>query len=77
MLGVPAITFVSPPFRTLALRRREAQGVPDLPIAWVVHPMMNLLPDEIEALADRVLMDVVKAISAAPVEQRSDERVSA
>jgi len=59
---VPTVTFVSPPFRTLGLRRRESQGVPELPIAWVVHPMMNLLPDEIEALAERILPDVLNAV---------------
>ncbi len=56
------MTFVSPPFKVLGTRRRESMGVPDLPLVWVVHPMMNLLPDEIEALADRVLPQVIESL---------------
>jgi hypothetical protein len=60
------VTFVSPPFRTLALRRRESLGLPGLPVVWVVHPMMNLTSDQIEALADKVLPDVIAAVVAQP-----------
>lgn len=60
--GVPTVTFVSLPFRILATRRRESQGVPDLPLVWVVHPMMNLLQPQIEELADKILPDVLKAL---------------
>ena len=63
---MPTVTFVSPPFRVLALRRREAQGVPELPLVWVVHPMMNLLPAQIEELADKILPDVINAVVAQP-----------
>ncbi len=57
---------MSPPFRTLALRRRESLKVPELPIVWVVHPMMNLASAEIEALADKILPDVIAALVAQP-----------
>jgi len=60
--GIPTVTFVSPPFRTLAMRRRESQGLPDLAVVWVVHPMMNLTPPQIETLADNVLPDVIGAL---------------
>jgi hypothetical protein len=65
-LGIPTVTFVSPPFRTLALRRRESLGLPDLAVVWVVHPMMNLTPAHIETLADKVLPDVIGAVVAQP-----------
>ena len=66
------MTFVSPPFRVLAMRRRESQGVPELPLVWVVHPMMNLLPAQIEELADRILPDVIKAVISQPSPVRKE-----
>jgi len=48
----------------MALRRRESLGVPDLPLVWVVHPMMNLMSDDIEALADRIFPQVLEAIAS-------------
>ena len=47
----------------MALRRRESQGMPDVPLVWVVHPMMNLLPDQIEALAERIMPDVIDSVA--------------
>lgn len=64
MKGVRTVTFVSPPFRVLALRRCESLGLPELPLVWVVHPMMNLQAAEIEALADRILPEVMKVVGA-------------
>ena len=66
------MTFISPPFRVLAMRRRESQGVPELPLVWVVHPMMNLLPAQIEELADRILPDVIKAVVSQPSPVRKE-----
>ena len=66
------MTFVSPPFGVLAMRRRESQGVPELPLVWVVHPMMNLLPAQIEELADRILPDVIKAVVSQPSPVRKE-----
>ena len=64
--GIPTVTFVSPPFRTLAMRRRESLGLPDLAVVWVAHPMMNLTPAQVETLADNVLPDVIGAVVAQP-----------
>ena len=64
MLGIPAVTFYTPPFRTLALRRRESLGTPDLALVMLVHPMMTRTATEIETLADQVLPEVVKALLA-------------
>ena len=69
---MPTVTFVSPPFRVLAMRRRESQGVPELPLVWVVHPMMNLLPPQIEELADKILPDVINAVIAQPSPVRKE-----
>ncbi len=45
---------MTPPFRTLAYRRRESLNLPTLPLVFLPHPMMNHTADEIEAIADRV-----------------------
>ena len=66
MLGIPSVTFYTPPFRTLALRRRESLGAPDLSLVVLVHPMMTRTAAEIETLADQVLPEVVKALLATP-----------
>lgn len=44
----------------MSLRRRESLNMA-VPLIWVVHPMMTLTPAEVEALADRILPDVVQA----------------
>ena len=54
------------------MRRRESQGVPELPLVWVVHPMMNLLPAQIDELADKILPDVIKAVVAQPSPVRKE-----
>ena len=61
---MPAVCFVSPAFRALALRRREALAI-EAPMIWTVHPMMTLTQAEVEALADRVLPDVIQALTVA------------
>ena len=60
---MPTVTFVSTAFESLSLRRRESLGV-DAPMLWVPHPMMTLTQDEIEALADRILPEVISNLVA-------------
>lgn len=55
---MPTVTFVSTPFQSLSLRRRESLGI-DAPMLWVPHPMMTLNQDEIEALADKIMPAVI------------------
>ena len=45
---------MTPPFRTLAYRRRESLNLPNLPLVFLPHPMMNHSAAEIEAIAERV-----------------------
>ena len=45
---------MTPPFRTLAYRRRESLNLPALPLVFLPHPMMNHSAAEIEAIAERV-----------------------
>jgi hypothetical protein len=53
----------TPPFRTLAFRRRESLGMPEQPVVFLPHPMMTRTPAEIEAIADQALDEVVKSLT--------------
>ena len=57
------MTFCTPPFRTLALRRREALGLSELPVVFLPHPMMTRTPDEIERIAADVVDEVVRHLT--------------
>ncbi|HYF18440.1 MAG TPA: hypothetical protein VEA40_11285 [Ramlibacter sp.] len=61
--GVPTVTFCTHPFRTLSTVRKEALGLPALPIVWLPHPMMTRSPAEIEQFADQVLDEVVRILT--------------
>lgn len=60
------MTFCTPPFRTLAERRRESLGLPGQPVVFLPHPMMTRTPQEIEAIADQVLAEVVQRLATEP-----------
>lgn len=60
------MTFCTPPFRTLAERRREALGLPGQPVVFLPHPMMTRTAEQIEAIADQVLAEVVQRLTAGP-----------
>ena len=57
------MTFCTPPFRLLALRRREALGLADLPVTFLPHPMMTRTPEEIGQIAEEALADVVRHLT--------------
>ena len=57
------MTLCTPPFRTLAQRRRETLGLPDQPVVFLPHPMMTRTPAEIEEIADQALDEVVKSLT--------------
>ena len=58
------MTLCTPPFRTLALRRRESLGLAALPVVFLPHPMMTRTPAEIEEIADQVVNEVVQLLVA-------------
>lgn len=58
------MTFCTPPFRTLALRRRESLGLSDLPLVFLPHPMMTRTPAEIEEIAEQVVNEVAQILVA-------------
>jgi hypothetical protein len=57
------VTLCTPPFRSLAFRRRESLGLAALPVVFLPHPMMTRTPAEIEEIADQALDEVVKSLT--------------
>ena len=68
--GVATVTFCTPPFRTLAQRRREALGLPDLRLVFLPHPMMTRTATEIEQIASEVVDEVARSLGARVDEER-------
>ena len=54
------MTLVTPPFRVLAEKRREALGLADLSVAFFPHPLASRSDEEIEVLADQLLPEVTR-----------------
>ena len=52
------MTLVTPPFRVLAEKRREALGLAGLSVAFFPHPLASRSDDEIETLAEQLLPEV-------------------
>ena len=61
--AVPTVTFCTQPFRTLAQLRREALGLPTLPVVLLPHPMMTRTAAEIDQLVDQVIDEVVRKLT--------------
>jgi len=60
---VPTITFCTTSFRPLVTVRRESLGLPNLPIVFLPHPIMNKSPEQIDALVDGVFQQVVDQLT--------------
>jgi hypothetical protein len=60
------VTFVTPPFLTLAKRRLAALHLPSMPVVLLPHPMMTKTPEDIEAIAEQVADEVARAYLQAP-----------
>ena len=52
-------------FKPAAAAQARALGM-DPALAWVPHPIQNRTPDELAAIADGVLDEVIGLISAKP-----------
>ncbi len=58
------MTFATSPFRTLANNRRSALGLVELPVVFLPHPLATRSQDEIEAMADQAIDEVVRILVA-------------
>jgi hypothetical protein len=57
--GKPVLTICSNAFRVLGRAQAKGLGYPDLPIVLVAHPFGSRKRDEIKALADTSLTEIV------------------
>jgi len=62
--GVATATICTEEFAQLGHLEASALGIPYLPIIVVPHPVADLKPEGVHALADRVLDEVLHALTA-------------
>jgi hypothetical protein len=64
--GKPAITIASNQFADAAEVQAKALGLPDLQCVFVQHPIADNEDDEIRRKADRIVDQLVSALSGQP-----------
>ncbi len=62
-MGIPAVTFVTDWFKSLANTIKKGGGLPDLNLVVVPHPFDSLSEQEAIAIADGVLDQAIAAIT--------------
>jgi hypothetical protein len=62
--GVPGVFIASTEFIDAAESQARSLGVPELARVFVPHPIQDRTDDEMRALADAVIDEVVAAITA-------------
>jgi hypothetical protein len=60
--GTPVLTVCSNAFRVLGKAQAKGLGYPDLPIVLVAHPFGSRKRDEIKALAETSLAEIVSVL---------------
>ena len=61
--GIPGCAVASEAFKPAAAAQMRALGI-DHAMAWVPHPIQNRTPQELEAIANNVIDDIVALIRA-------------
>ncbi|MDE0350065.1 MAG: hypothetical protein OXM56_10205 [Gammaproteobacteria bacterium] len=61
--GVPAVSIASSEFREAAGAQAEALGMDDARCCFVRHPIQDRTDDEMRALADDVVGEVIDALT--------------
>ena len=64
--GIPTAGVGTEPFVDEALEQARVLGMPDVRMVFVPHPVQILGHDEVRALADAAIADVVARLTAAP-----------
>ena len=62
--GVPAVSIASSEFRDAATAQAQALGMDDAECRFVRHPIQDRTDDEMRALADEVVAEVIDALTA-------------
>jgi hypothetical protein len=61
--GVPGCAVATEAFKPAAAAQMKALGL-EAAVAWVPHPIQNRTAQELEAIANKVIADVIGLISA-------------
>ncbi|HEX3171220.1 MAG TPA: hypothetical protein VHQ88_11570 [Burkholderiales bacterium] len=61
--GVPGCAVATEAFKPAAAAQMKALGL-EAAVAWVPHPIQNRTAQELEAIANNVIADVIGLISA-------------
>ena len=61
--GIPGCAIASVEFKPAAAAQAKALGLTPA-IVWVPHPIQNRTPDELKAIADAAVEQVIAAIKA-------------
>ena len=67
--GIPAVTFVTDWFQSMAEKVSKGAGLPDARLVAVPHPFDGLPEAEAMEIADKVLGQAIAAITAKPVKE--------
>jgi hypothetical protein len=62
--GVPTVTIVSQLFEVVSGFEAASQGLPDLPIVVVPHPVATRSPEELELVGMSIADQIAKALTA-------------
>jgi hypothetical protein len=62
--GVITAYIASSEFTTAGATQAEALGYPEVPSVFVPHPIQDRTDDEMRALADQSLAEVLRAVTA-------------
>ena len=60
--GIPGVAVATEAFQPAAAAQARTLGF-DPALAWVPHPIQNRTPEELSAIADAALDDVLKILS--------------
>ena len=61
--GIPTVFVASEPFASAARTQSEVLGMPDLPRVLVGHPIQDRTDEEMVALADAAVDEVLSCLS--------------
>jgi hypothetical protein len=61
--GIPGCVIATEAFKPAAAAQSKALGM-DAAVAWVPHPIQNRTAEELEAIADGVLEEVLRLIKS-------------
>ena len=71
-MGVATVTIVTDEFAKLGKLEASALGMPGLPLVILPHPIADLKPEQVWALAEQTLLEVIRLLTT-PADQLNQE----